>query len=399
MAKIGFYAGSFSPVTRGHLSIVCEALNDYEKVIVGIGVNGGKKQEYTLDERRLMVDMSVNDLLFEYKNRCLTGRSYSCSEMAAFKRLLAERDSVSVVGYQGLTVDYALRCGATALIRGERIVGDHDGEMQASLLNKQILEVRKAHLSMATIPVPREDMTYVSSSNVRSLCALGEYVAARRYVTSSVHAFLMCRCLSGYFTELLGEAGIAEPLARKCYARLVEAYGGNRCYHTLSHVAYMLNYWRIMENLGHVCAENPSALALAVFYHDFVNDGKETDEKESCRILREVGADSELTAAAEKLIAATAHGKLPRDMTPDMALIHDLDLAVLGDNVNYGSYAAGIRQEYRQYDDAAYKTGRISILNGLLSSGRIFLLPKFAEMFETDACRNLQNELAYWLSR
>ena len=104
-------------------------------------------------------------------------------------------------------------------------------------------------------------------------------------------------------------------------------------------------------------------------------------------------------AAAEKLIAATAHGKLPRDMTPDMALIHDLDLAVLGDNVNYGSYAAGIRQEYRQYDDAAYKTGRISILNGLLSSGRIFLLPKFAEMFETDASRNLQNELAYWLSR
>ena len=98
MAKIGFYAGSFSPVTRGHLSIVCEALNDYEKVIVGIGVNGGKKQEYTLDERRLMVDMSVNDLLFEYKNRCLTGRSYSCSEMAAFKRLLAERDSVSGVG-------------------------------------------------------------------------------------------------------------------------------------------------------------------------------------------------------------------------------------------------------------------------------------------------------------
>ena len=37
MEKIGFYAGSFSPVTRGHLGIVCEALNDYGKIIIGVG--------------------------------------------------------------------------------------------------------------------------------------------------------------------------------------------------------------------------------------------------------------------------------------------------------------------------------------------------------------------------
>ena len=43
MKKIGFYAGSFSPVTRGHLGIICEALNDYDQVIVGVGVNESKQ--------------------------------------------------------------------------------------------------------------------------------------------------------------------------------------------------------------------------------------------------------------------------------------------------------------------------------------------------------------------
>lgn len=132
-------------------------------------------------------------------------------------RLRENRGCVEIVGYRDLTVDCALRSGATALIRGERIVGDHDGEMQASILNKQILEVRKARLSMATIPVPKEDMTYVSSSNVRGLCRLGEYIAAQRYVMPGVHALLMRHCLSERFVALMQANALSAAAAAEAY--------------------------------------------------------------------------------------------------------------------------------------------------------------------------------------
>lgn len=399
MKKIGFYAGSFSPVTRGHLGIICEALNDYDQVIVGVGVNESKQRLFSPEDRVEMINKSLDDLLFEYEYRDLIGIKYSRSELRALERLANTPDCVKVISYKGLTIDEALKQGATSLIRGERIVGDHDSEMQISILNKQILEVRKASLNMATIPVPREDLTYISSSNVRTLLELDEYIAAERYITSSVHSYLMGKKLAETFVNLLKLCDISKVRSIGCYGDLVKVYNTRRRYHNMSHIGYMLNYWRISENFDYAHAEQEALVALAIFYHDFVNEGNENDEKASCAVLKDIGLSTSLRAELEKLIMATKHGALPEEMSLDMKLIHDLDLAILGDTVNYGHYAANIRWEYSKYDDKAYKKGRIEVLTKLLSSQPLFLLPKFAELFEEDARSNMQKEIAYWQSR
>lgn len=393
MEKIGFYAGSFSPVTRGHLGIVCEALNDYGKIIIGVGINAGKQQIYPLEERCKMINAALDDLLFEYEYRELAGMCFSRSEENAISRLKENPGCLEIIGYSDLTVDCALRSGATALIRGERIVGDHDSEMQAAILNKQLLEVRKSRLSMATIPVPREDMTYISSSNVRALCSLGEYIAAQRYVMPGVHALLMEDFLKKRFAALCPEN------AEAAYNLLVHDYSQNRWYHTLTHVAYMLNYWQVLENIGRIHVQNASAMAWAVFYHDCVNTGAADDEAASCAVMRWNCPDEHLAAAAEELIMATACHQQSGKMSADMQIIHDLDLAILGDNINYGCYAANIRREYARFDEQAYKSGRTEMLHRLLERPFLYETEIFREMFEKDARRNLHRELVYWQSR
>ena len=70
MKKIALYAGSFDPVTRGHLNIIRRALDMFDEVVVAIGVNYEKKGLFTAEERmRLIYDaVDKNDLAF---GRCL----------------------------------------------------------------------------------------------------------------------------------------------------------------------------------------------------------------------------------------------------------------------------------------------------------------------------------------
>ena len=103
--KVAIYPGSFDPITNGHLDILQRALKIFDKVIVLVAINPNKKSRFSVEDRVAMIKESVSGL------------------------------NVEVDATDGLTVEYAKKHGAIALIRGLRAVTDFEYEFQLATAN------------------------------------------------------------------------------------------------------------------------------------------------------------------------------------------------------------------------------------------------------------------------
>jgi pantetheine-phosphate adenylyltransferase len=139
MKKItAIYAGSFDPVTFGHIDIIGRASELFEKLVVAIGANSLKKNIFSEQERFAMM-----------KKACLK-----------FK-------NVEVDTFSELIVKYAKKKNASVLIRGLRAVSDFDFEFQMYLMNK------KMHPGLSTIfLMPDEKYVYLNSSLIREVARM-----------------------------------------------------------------------------------------------------------------------------------------------------------------------------------------------------------------------------------
>ena len=109
MQKIAIYPGSFDPVTNGHLDILERGLKLFDKIIVAILINPGKKFLFPLEERREMLEVSM-------------------------KRF----SNVEIDTFDGLTVDYASQRNAQGILRGLRALSDFEYEFQMALMNRRL---------------------------------------------------------------------------------------------------------------------------------------------------------------------------------------------------------------------------------------------------------------------
>ena len=135
MAVSAMYPGTFDPITLGHEDLVRRATRLFDKVVVAIAANPGKEPMFSLDER---VNLA--------------------------QAVLAGLDSVEVMGYSGLTVDFAKEHGLQAIIRGLRAISDFEYEFQLANMNRHLTdEVESVFLT------PTETYTYISSSLVREI--------------------------------------------------------------------------------------------------------------------------------------------------------------------------------------------------------------------------------------
>lgn len=155
-------AGSFDPITLGHLDLLRRTLAFVDRVVVGVAVNASKQPLFTLDERSALIEGAV----------------------AAFPA--DERARVEVRHFQGLLVDFAREVGATVSVRGVRALSDFDYEYGMALMNRHIAP------AMDTIFLPPSAPTaFVSSTLVREVSRLGGDVSA--LVPANVAAALAAR--------------------------------------------------------------------------------------------------------------------------------------------------------------------------------------------------------------
>ncbi len=392
MKRVAFYAGSFDPFTKGHLAIVSEALNAFDKVIIGVGVNPDKNGLFEPNERKRLIESSLRDWA-----DCLKYRGFGFSFTKREEQAIAKINdgAVKVVVYDDLTVDAALRYGATALVRGERIVGDHDDEMALSIINRRLLNVRMRHLDLLAIHVPNPELTYVSSSSVKRLCAIGQYIVVMAFVMPSVHQALMEIYLRPRFAKLpVKDVGAT-------WQDICSAYGEDRYYHNLSHVAYCLNYADILcqrpEVEGFIDERIKQELDMAIFYHDYCHKGKYDDEEMSCsamgRAFNPKSCLFDFCDNVKSFILQTKHNSQTKVKTDCMAamIIHDADLAILADEVNYPCYAMKVLQEYSIHPLEEYIANRIEIFEDMLLR-RLFVEKWFDEKV---ARNNMVKEMAY----
>jgi len=192
------------------------------------------------------------------------------------------------------------------------------------------------------------------------------------------------------FCTAFGACGPVE----KWYSRLSEAYcQPGRAYHNMKHIGFCLE--QLESLLPH--AERSGALEMAIWFHDAVyRPGADDNEERSAALARqaatELGMDSGFAADVYRLVLATRHKGKPE--AADEASICDVDLAVLGASQDvFEEYEAGIRQEYSQVEERAYRLERTRVLMNFMTRESIYATERFRERYDQSARSNLERAL------
>ncbi len=153
--RIAVYPGTFDPITLGHHDIAMRAATLFDKVILAIAHNPKKVPAFTLDERVAMAQ-------------------------SAF----ADNPKIEIKAFDTLLVHFAQQQQAKAIIRGLRAVSDFDYEFQLAGMNRKLdPQIETVFLT------PSEQYTYISSSLVREISAMGGDVSnfVNREVEAALH--------------------------------------------------------------------------------------------------------------------------------------------------------------------------------------------------------------------
>lgn len=133
--RIAVYPGTFDPVTNGHLDVLQRACHLFDEVIVAIAMNANKYPIFSQTERKALIEVNVKNL-----------------------------PNVKVEMFDGLTVNFAKKMKACAIIRGLRAVSDFEYEFQMAQMNRHLDDDIETIFLM-----PSQDHFYTSSKLIKSV--------------------------------------------------------------------------------------------------------------------------------------------------------------------------------------------------------------------------------------
>ena len=142
--RVGFYPGTFDPITLGHGDIIQRAAQIVDRLVIGVAINLNKGPMFNLDER---VEMVRNELA------AMKGRLNGCV--------------IEVHPYDDLTIHCAQEHGAKIIIRGLRAVTDFEYEYQLVGMNRQLDEAIETIFIMAN-----HEYQFIASRLVKEIAQL-----------------------------------------------------------------------------------------------------------------------------------------------------------------------------------------------------------------------------------
>lgn len=134
MKKIAVFPGTFDPFTIGHEEIIKKALNLFDEVIIGIGINSQKSGFFSPENR-----------------------------IEIIKSVFAEESRVTIEEFSGLTVDFCVQKGAKYIVRGVRNLVDFSFERDLSLCNYDLAQIETVFFNSSS------KYAHISSTLVRDV--------------------------------------------------------------------------------------------------------------------------------------------------------------------------------------------------------------------------------------
>ncbi len=354
------YAGSFDPLTKGHLWMIQQGSIQFSELHVAVGTHPKKQYTFPLDDR-----------------------------VAVLKKAAKDFSNVSIgVFDKEYLVRYAESIGADLLFRGLRNPSDYEAERVMRYVNSD-LNPRIQTIFM----MPPRELIEISSSFVKNL---GGYNGWERAIEGYVPRYVYQQMLLKFqgfkkrwmdLCQRIGFHGEEE------YPELMKKYGEeHRTHHNLVHIAHMLHEFDGIRQL----LKAPDQVEMAIWWHDAEYDPKKDDnEATSARMagqrLKEKGVQPGFIDGVVRKILFTQHTDVPNDA--DTCFLVDLDLAILGAKREiFERYNHDIREEYSNVADPDYKKERKEVLKGFLRREAIYLTSNFAK-YEKQARRNLRRAI------